>query len=218
MSEFEDLSDETFAKRAQKYYAERDVFAFSTILSLTWAKLKGKKPHAFAKSLSQYVMVKAAKYCNKGGLADFKRILETKNVGLLLAERMINLPASIVPSLHTELPDDLAFTKEQDDIDDPKEFNYTYLLIMSRFTIPVKSAPGEKEPEKLFYKWEDSVLWPASEVSFTFKATFSYLDDEGNKKTFKGTKDGKEVQHRLVYLIKYDRYLEEIKKLRAMVQ
>jgi len=138
MPEFDDLSDETFAKRAQKYYAERDVFAFSTILSLTWAKLKGKKPHAFAKSLSKYVMVKAAKHCNKGGLADFKRILETKNVGLLLAERMINLPASIVPSLHTELPDDLAFTKEQEDIEDPKEFNYTYLLVMSRFTIPVK--------------------------------------------------------------------------------
>ena len=45
-------------------------------------------------------------------------------------------------------------------------------------------------PEKLFYKWEDSVLWPASEVSFTFKASFSYLDDEGKKKSYTGSRDG----------------------------
>jgi len=47
---------------------------------------------------------------------------------------MINLPVDIVPSLHTELPDDLEFTKAQDDIDEPKEFNYKYLLVLSRFT------------------------------------------------------------------------------------
>ena len=181
MAEFEDMSDDTFALRSVKYYAERDVFAFSTILSFNWAKSRGRKPQSFVKSLSTYVMAKAGKYCNKGGLADFKRIIETKNVGLLLAERMINLPANIVPSMHTELPDDIAFTKEQDDIEDPKEFNYTYLLVLSRYTVAVKQAAGVKTPEKLFYKWEDSVLWPASEVSFTFKASFSYLDDEGKK-------------------------------------
>jgi len=100
-------------------------------------------------------------------LQEFKRILETKNVGLLMAERMINLPAQIVPYIHTELPDDIAFTKEQDDIENPKEFDYAYLLVLSRFTVPVKQAD-----EKLYYKWEDSVLWPASDISFTFKAIF----------------------------------------------
>ena len=83
-------------------------------------------------------MTKATKHCNKGQLQEFKRVLETKNVGLLMAERMINLPAQIVPSMHTELPEDIAFTKEQDDIENPKEFDYSYLLVLSRFTIPVK--------------------------------------------------------------------------------
>ena len=111
MPEFADLSDDTFAKRSVKYYAEREVFAFSSILSLTWAKRKGKKAPKFMKQLNEYVMGKAAKYCTKGALADFKRILETKNVGLLAAERMLNLPANVVPGMHTELPEDLAFTK-----------------------------------------------------------------------------------------------------------
>lgn len=145
MSEFEDLSDDTFAKRSLKFIAEREVFAFSSILSLNYLKRKGKKVPVFIKSLNEYVMAKAAKYCNKGGLTDFKRILETKNVGLLMAERMLNLPANVVPGLHTELPEDLAFTKKQDDIKDVKEFDYTYLLVLSRFTIPVKPGPDGKE-------------------------------------------------------------------------
>ena len=158
------------------------------------------------------------KHCNKGQIQDFKRILETKNVGLLMAERMINLPAQIVPTLHTELPDDIEFTKEQDDIENPKEFDYAYLLVLSRFTVPVKQEFGKVSDEKLYYKWEDTVLWPASEISFTFKATFRQLDAEGNKQSVTGSQDGKETQHRLIYLIKYDRYLQEIKKLMPMTR
>ena len=119
------------------------MFAFSTILSLNWNTLKGKKPLSFLKGIYDYVLTKAEKHCNKGGFADFKRILETKNVGLLMAERMINLPAQIVPTLHTELPDDLAFTKEQDDIKDPKEFNYEYMLVLSRYTVPLKKKQAQ---------------------------------------------------------------------------
>jgi hypothetical protein len=47
-----------------------------------------------------------------------KSIIATKRVGLLINERLINMPPQIVPQLHTQLPEDLAFTKEQDDIDD----------------------------------------------------------------------------------------------------
>lgn len=70
--------------------------------------------------------------------------MQSKNVGLLLVERVINLPADIVPSLHTELPDDLEFTRAQDDIEDPKEFNYKYLLVLSRFTRSVDRATKNK--------------------------------------------------------------------------
>jgi len=167
------MSDEEFRKKSLRYYTERDVFAFSSILSLNWSKVRGnKKQLPFLKSIQDYALTKAMKHCNKGQREEFKRILETKNVGLLMAERMLNLPAQIVPCLHTELPDDLAFTKEQDDIENPKEFDYTYLLVLSRYTVPVKQAKEAAPTEKLYYKWEDCVLLPASEISFTFKATF----------------------------------------------
>jgi hypothetical protein len=50
-------------------------------------------------------------HCPKGKVEELDRILSSKNVGLLLAERVINLPVEIVPSLHSELPADLEFTK-----------------------------------------------------------------------------------------------------------
>jgi len=56
-------------------------------------------------------------------------------VGLLLNERMINLPYVLVPQLHETLPDDIKFTKKQDDIEDPREFDYQYILVISRYSI-----------------------------------------------------------------------------------
>lgn len=51
---------------------------------------------------------------------------------------------------------------EQDDIEDPKEFKYTHLLIISKFTVPVDLVPKDNSiPEindRLFYRWEDSVF------------------------------------------------------------
>lgn len=53
-------------------------------------------------------------------------------MGLLLNERLVNLPSLLVPQLHGQLPEDIKFTKKQDDIKDPKEFDYEYILAISR--------------------------------------------------------------------------------------
>ena len=178
MPELQKLSDEEFEKAAMKYYEQRDVFAFSSIVSLTYKENLKKMP--FFKTIYDYVLQKAEKHCPGGKLTQFKQILQSKNVGLLFAERMLNLPQNVVPSMHIELPEDLEFTKQQDDIKDPKEFNYSYLLVLSKYTLPQSFRPST-DKDKAFYKWEDQVLWPASELSFTYPSTFRYIDDEGNK-------------------------------------
>jgi len=55
---------------------------------------------------------------------------------------MINLPYVLVPQLHEALPEDIKFTKKQEDVEDPREFDYHYLLVISRYTIenPKKAA------------------------------------------------------------------------------
>ncbi len=68
---------------------------------------------------------------------EFETILKggKTNVGLLVNERMINLPYVVVPQLHEGLPEDIKFTKKQDDVEDPREFDYQYLLVISRYSI-----------------------------------------------------------------------------------
>ena len=69
-----------------------------------------------------YIFAKADQHCKQS--SELKQILITKNVGLLIAERLINLPSEIVPALLSDLPDDLNWTKKQDDIKDSREFDY----------------------------------------------------------------------------------------------
>ena len=86
-----------------------------------------------------WVNEKAEQYY-KEGLKPFQTILQTKNVGLLVNERLVNMPLTIAPDLHEQLPEDLKFTMEQDDIKDPKEFKYDYLLVLTKFSVPNEVA------------------------------------------------------------------------------
>lgn len=143
MPEYKDLPDEQFEKIALKFNQQRDVFGFISILSLT----RRMKQHKCLQQIVKYVLDKATKHCNPRQKETFETILSGKgtNVGLLLNERMINLPYILVPQLHEALPEDLRFTKKQDDIEDPKEFDYQYLLVISRYSIEnVKQAAGSK--------------------------------------------------------------------------
>ena len=64
MPELATLTDEQFAKAAIKYNRTRDVFAFSTILSLTY-KHKTRPKQTFLTQIQDYVLAKAKKYCSK---------------------------------------------------------------------------------------------------------------------------------------------------------
>ena len=54
MPELQKLSDEEFEKAAMKYYEQRDVFAFSSIVSLTYKDNLKKMP--FFKTIYDYVL------------------------------------------------------------------------------------------------------------------------------------------------------------------
>lgn len=238
MPQYASLSDEDFAKVAIKYNMTRDIFGFSTILSLTYPS-KTPKP-AFLTQISDYINAKAKKYLPKGKLEGFQTIMKTKNVGLLMAERALNLPMDLVPGMHTELPDDLEFTKAQDDISDPKEFSYQYLCVLSRFTRSVskdvkksimkahetskgdlavfKRQKLDESAERIYYKWEDAVFEPEAAFSFEYLNTFTDVDEDGKKVTYQGNRGESETQYRIIYLIEWKKYVEKAKLLSGMVK
>lgn len=151
-------------------------------------------------------MGKVAKHCTERQKENFETILKggKTNVGLLLNERFINLPYILVPQLHDSLPEDLKFTKRQDDIEDPKEFDYQYLLVISRYSIEnarskkIQAAaaqankrmrlttPSTTGEEKLYYKAEDELFLRHAEVSFSFKTIYRETMEDGTKKVIVG--------------------------------
>jgi hypothetical protein len=138
-------------------------------------------------------------------------------VGLLLNERLINLPFVLVPELHQSLPEDIRFTKKQDDIEDPKEFDYHYLLVISRYSVENESRMGQKKQkvqEKLYYKSEDDLFSKNAEVSFSFKTIFRETTEEGKKINIIGGNGGPETHYKLIYLIKYSEYEKRGKELK----
>lgn len=100
-----------------------------------------------------------------------------------MCQRLVNMPPDVVPKLHAQLPGDLAFTKEQDDIDDPKEFDYDYLLVLCKFTVPngLVSKGEHKEEDRLYYHWEDQVFAKHADICWHYLSTFKEVNDDGSK-------------------------------------
>ena len=95
--------------------------------------------------------------------------MQSKNVGLLVNERLVNMPADLVPALHNQIPEDLVFTRKEDEIKEPREFIYDYLLIISKFSVPnAASATNPERKDRLYYRWEDDVFERDAEISFSF--------------------------------------------------
>ena len=116
---------------------------------------------------------------------------------------------------------DLEFTKEQDDIKDPKEFDYDYLLVISKFAVPSEKVKGGKasRKERLYFKWEDDPFEKEATVSFEFLTSYKETDDKGVRSFIQGgpTYDGSETQFKLVYLLESSRYHKISKQLKQMV-
>lgn len=60
MPEYKDLTDAEFNKVVLKLNEARDVYGFTTVLSLT----KRQKEHKCLKQIMEYVLGKAEKHCN----------------------------------------------------------------------------------------------------------------------------------------------------------
>jgi hypothetical protein len=138
---------------------------------------------------------------------------------------MINLPYVLVPQLHQALPEDIKFTKKQDDVEDPREFDYHYLLVISRYTIenpkkaatsdaPLKRQKTSSAEERLFYKAEDELFLRSADLAFSFKTIFRETMQDGSKKSIVGGgANAPETHYKLVYLIKWAEYERRLKEL-----
>lgn len=130
-----------------------DAYAFLTVLNL--AEHADKKAVA---DLTQYLVEKAK---TNESLAPVAELLSSrKPVGLILAERLINMPAEIIPPMYSMLLDEIEAA-----VEDKEPYEFSHYLILSKTYNEVESTLNEGERKKKKAK-DDALFYfhPEDEV------------------------------------------------------
>jgi protein BCP1 len=179
---------------------------FSTALSL-----QRHKDQACVQQLQEDMLCIAPNAETRQQLADV--LGDEKNpVGLIVQERLINLPYDLVPKLHQALCDDLKWAVANETSDELKaSFQFSRFVLLTRCfdgtglgvhanqTKPSKKRKKHKRAKvdegSLFRKYEEAEYFKVASLSFAFDASSARLptdavssfDDNKSKETAKQT-------------------------------
>lgn len=164
------LSQPTIGSTVKVDGKEADPYAMLTVLNLQ--EHKEKKPLA---DLIQYLSEKAKA---TGSLASLPDLLASgKHVGLVLSERLINMPSEISPPMYNLLIDEIEAA-----VEDQEPYEFSHYLILSKVyhevesTLDVLDERKKKkgkvaEPAVFYFHPEDEVLARHAEASGSYEFT-----------------------------------------------
>ncbi|OWZ18884.1 BCCIP family protein [Phytophthora megakarya] len=165
---------------------EDDVYGFITALNLK----------SFASETSiQQVLQYVTKKCPSADASKLQQILNTKNVGLVLNERMVNLPYQLVPALHSALHEDIEWAIENEETEELRNsFKMDYFLILATCTEEKSGSEAKKgkktkttyeQTAKFFHNFEDEFLEQEAELTFSFDTPLTERErvDKSSKTT-----------------------------------
>lgn len=189
---------------------ESDVYGFITALSLPRYKDEGS---------IQQVLHYITKRCPPADAARLQEILQTKTVGLVINERMVNLPYQLVPPLHSALHEDIEWAIENEGTPELRaSFKFDYFLILSSCTMDKAStgaAPSGKgkkaktdyaQTAKFFANFEDEFLEPEAELVCLFETPRGERERAENYN-----------KHSVVMLIERARHKAALANIAAMI-
>lgn len=152
-----------------------DAYAFLTALNLR--EHKDKKPVV---DLVGYLSAKAAQSGSGALAAEVPRALAEQHVGLVLGERLINMPPEISPPMYSMLVDEVEAA-----VEDKEPYDFTHYLVVSKTYNEVqsildgeesrKSKKAKEEPPMFYFHPEDEVLLKHAVATGSFPFT---KDDE----------------------------------------
>lgn len=149
------LSQSTIGSTVKTDGEESDPFAFVTALNV--------QEHREKKPVAQLVEYLSAKAKTNESLAPIPQLLASgQHVGLVLSERLINMPSDIAPPLYTMLIDEIEAA-----VEDKEPYEFTHYLIVSKTyhemesTLDVeerKKKKGKQDATLYYFHPEDEVL------------------------------------------------------------
>jgi protein BCP1 len=166
------LSQPTVGSTVKTDGEEADPFAFLTVLNVQ--EHREKKPMA---QLIQYLSEKAKA---TEPLSPIPELLASgKHVGLVLSERLINMPSEIAPPLYSMLVDEIEAA-----VEDKEPYEFTHYLIVSKTyhemesTLDVaerKKKKGKQDATLYYFHPEDEVLQKHAAAFGSY--AFTQIDD-----------------------------------------
>ena len=170
------LSQPTVGSTVKVDGEDTDAYAFLTILNL-----REHREKKVIKDLTQYILEKAK---TSQSLAPLNGLLSSSaQVGLVLAERLINVPAEISPPMYNMLIDEIEAA-----VEDKEPYEFTHYLLISKTYCEIasaldqedtprtkKSKAGKSDRETFYFHPEDEVLQRHALAS----GSYEYTKDEG---------------------------------------
>ncbi|KAL2374490.1 protein bcp1 [Blastomyces gilchristii SLH14081] len=169
---------------------EGDPFAFLTVLNL-----QQHKDVPVIKDLTSYIQRKSSSSPKLSPLDNLLTQPTPPAIGLILTERLINIPAEVVPPMYTMLLEEIAWALEENE-----PYNFTHYLILSRTYEEVKSKLDEEDdrPQKKKKKGADEkneIFYFHAEDELLQKHALCYGGYEYTRQQEEGASDSKRAFH-----------------------
>jgi protein BCP1 len=174
------LSQPTIGSTVKVDGEETDPYAFLTILNMYEHR---EKP--VIRVLTSYLVEKSKSMPSMSQLAGFIAGPSTP-IGLILTERLINIPIEIAPPMYAMLLDEI-----ESAVDDKEPYDFTHYLILSKTYLEVeslldkednprqkKTKAGKNNKEVFYFHPEDEILQRHAMAY----GDYEYTKDEGDAK------------------------------------
>ncbi|KAK6921641.1 BCP1 family, partial [Dillenia turbinata] len=153
-----------------KVEGEEDDGLFALISALNLGRYKD---HRCIRELKEYLL----KVCQERTILDDLRLLleeQAHNVGLLVSQRVVNLPPQLLPPLHDALFDEITWATEDEPTEElRKSFGFKVYLLISK-VYKLKNAnqkhglSSDSEDPMIYIKPEDEIFLKLSLWCFNF--------------------------------------------------
>ena len=181
-----------------------DPYAFLTVINLNEHKVctlhyfalfhtKNAQDKPVIQQLASYIQKQAKRTASLHPITALMSQPETSRIGLILTERLINVPSEVVPPMYTMLLEEISWALEE-----KEPYNFTHYLIYSKTYREVVSmlndedSPKQKKQKRTSQKGQSEIFYfhPEDEIlqrNALASGSFDYLKESGGsdaKRTF----------------------------------
>ena len=175
-----------------------------------------KKQHSsFFDEFFNFLKLKANKADEKNKVKIMEILQKNYNLGLIISERVVNLPEETVPPALGLATKEINECREVEEKDYDKRFDFDYLILISKYVKiteekrkdnkKMKKDENIKENNEAYYKFEMPLLLGKAEASIEYKIPYK-------EKNMDVLENSKQPQYVKIIFIKANDYYDIIQK------